>query len=100
MAGDEGERERAALNFAFVDARVLTSREHLLTGCHQAMIACARGPAAEGNVGGMRTKTPHSEVLFALNPTHNVSPTGQFLGDNPGASGCDSSRGHAGAHYI
>ncbi len=70
---EEGERERRALNFAFLDAAVIVSRQHLLTAVVQALIACARGPASEGNAGGMRSNNIHGEVVAALFPGNNVS---------------------------
>lgn len=43
----------------------LLSRSHLLTAVHQALVAAARGTLA--------TRTAHSEVLYALSPSNNVS---------------------------
>ena len=80
--GDEGNRERDAVNFAFIDARLvsrsvldldfaiiqysnkITSRLHLQTAIYQAILAESQGT--------LRTKTVHSEVLWALNPSNNV----------------------------
>ncbi|KAL9937993.1 hypothetical protein V8E36_003538 [Tilletia maclaganii] len=61
--------EREALNFAFIDAALITSERHLRTGVHQALLAVARGSGVEG---GMKTKTAHSEILFALHPSGNI----------------------------
>ena len=47
------------------DRLQVTSRLHLRTAIHQAVLAAARG--------ALRTKTVHSEILFMLNPTNNVS---------------------------
>ncbi|TRM68612.1 kinase binding protein CGI-121-domain-containing protein [Schizophyllum amplum] len=63
--GASGDAEREAIDFAFVDARLVTSRLHLQTAVHQAVLAAARG--------ALRTKTVHSEILFMLNPTNNIS---------------------------
>lgn len=83
--GDTGEKEREAVNFAFIDARLvrticphffififalnmirqITSKLHLETAIYQAILA------GESQA-GLRTKTVHSEILFYLNPTNNV----------------------------
>ncbi|RDB15625.1 hypothetical protein Hypma_004011 [Hypsizygus marmoreus] len=65
MQGEEGDREREAVNFAFVDARLITSRLHLQTAIYQAILAESQN--------ALRTRTVHSEVLWALNPTHNIT---------------------------
>ncbi|KAJ8517438.1 hypothetical protein ONZ45_g5365 [Pleurotus djamor] len=65
LTGDEGERERDAVNFAFIDARLITSKLHLQTAIHQAMLADSQG--------SLRTKTVHSEVIWILNPTNNIT---------------------------
>lgn len=81
--GDQGDQERAAVNFAFIDARLvslclifwrsspfpefhskITSQMHLLTAIYQAILSASQG--------SIRTKTVHSEILWALNPTNNV----------------------------
>ncbi|TFK64722.1 CGI-121-domain-containing protein [Pluteus cervinus] len=59
------EADRDAVNFAFVEPRLITSRLHLQTAIAQASLA-----AAQGN---LRTKTVHSEILWALNPTNNIT---------------------------
>jgi len=63
--GVEGDRERDAVNFAFVDARLITSRLHLQTAIYQAILAESQG--------SLRTKTVHSEVLWVLNPSNNIT---------------------------
>ncbi|KAJ7223171.1 kinase binding protein CGI-121-domain-containing protein [Mycena pura] len=63
--GIDGERERDALNFAFIEARLITSAAHLKAAIYQAALADAQGC--------LRTKTVHSEIIYALNPTHNIS---------------------------
>ncbi|KAK0547189.1 hypothetical protein OC846_004143 [Tilletia horrida] len=66
------DEERENYNFAFLDARLITSERHLRTGVHQALLAVARGQANEGVEGGMKTKTANSEILFALHPSGNI----------------------------
>ncbi|KIM42761.1 hypothetical protein M413DRAFT_18501 [Hebeloma cylindrosporum] len=63
--GEHGEKEREAVNFAFIDARLITSKLHLETAIHQAIIAESQN--------GLRTRTVHSEILYNLNPTHNIT---------------------------
>ncbi|KAG5645762.1 hypothetical protein DXG03_005299 [Asterophora parasitica] len=65
IEGEDGERERDAVNFAFIDARLITSRLHLQTAIYQAILAEAQG--------ALRTRTVHSEVIWALNPTNNIT---------------------------
>ncbi|KAJ6584670.1 CGI-121-domain-containing protein [Mycena capillaripes] len=63
--GSDGEREREAVNFSFIEARLITSVCHLRTAIYQAILAESQG--------GLRTKTVHSEIIWALNPTNNIS---------------------------
>ncbi|TCD69193.1 hypothetical protein EIP91_008489 [Steccherinum ochraceum] len=65
MPGPEGEQERAAVNFAFIDARLICSLVHLQTAIYQAILAHAQG--------ALRTRTVHSEVLWALSPSTNIT---------------------------
>ena len=87
LEGTEGDVEREAVNFAFVDARLVrrtddftftktgteswccgmqvTSVLHIQTAITQALLAAAQNT--------LRTKTVHSEVIWALNPSNNVS---------------------------
>ncbi|KDN48042.1 hypothetical protein RSAG8_03058, partial [Rhizoctonia solani AG-8 WAC10335] len=65
MEGEEGEKEREAVNFAFVDAAPITSLLHLQTAIQQATLASTDG--------ALRTKTVHSEILWALNSSNNIS---------------------------
>ncbi|KZV85005.1 CGI-121-domain-containing protein [Exidia glandulosa HHB12029] len=65
MSGPDGELEREAVNFAFVDASLVVSEMHLQTALLFALLADART--------SLRTKTVHSEILWALNPTNNIS---------------------------
>ena len=68
IAGDD---EKETVNFALIDAALITSSLHLQTAIHQALIA--------DDQGALRTKTPHSEILWALNPTNNVLLTLNFF---------------------
>ncbi|KAG5653276.1 hypothetical protein H0H81_001340 [Sphagnurus paluster] len=63
--GAVGEDEREAVNFAFIDARLITSRLHLQTAIYQAILAESQD--------AMRTRAVHSEVIWALNPTNNIT---------------------------
>ncbi|GAW02186.1 CGI-121-domain-containing protein [Lentinula edodes] len=63
--GHEADEEREAVNFSFIDASLITSRLHLETAINQAILAESQG--------SLRTKTVHSEILFALNPTNNIT---------------------------
>lgn len=65
MEGEEGEKEREAVNFAFVDAAPIASLLHLQTATQQASLASTDG--------SLRTKTVHSEILWALNSSNNIS---------------------------
>ncbi|GLB33373.1 putative CGI121 TPRKB family protein [Lyophyllum shimeji] len=65
MEGEAGERERDAVNFAFIDARLITSRLHLQTAIYHAILAESQN--------SLRTRTVHSEVLWMLNPTNNIT---------------------------
>ena len=56
--------QREAVNFAFLNPHLITSKLHLRTAVYQAILA------ETGNT--LRTKTVHSEILWALNPTNNV----------------------------
>ncbi|KAI0301938.1 CGI-121-domain-containing protein [Multifurca ochricompacta] len=60
-----GDAEREAVNFAFVDARLVTSVLHIQTAVTQALLAASQNT--------LRTKTVHSEVLWALNPSNNIT---------------------------
>lgn len=64
-ATTEGDAERAAVNFAFLEASMVSSRMVLLTAAYQACLA-------EWD-GAMRTKTVHSEVLWSLSPGNNIT---------------------------
>ena len=50
--------------FPFLTTRQITSRLHVQTAVYQAILAHVQS--------SLRTKTVHSEVLWALSPGHNV----------------------------
>ncbi|KAE9399128.1 CGI-121-domain-containing protein [Gymnopus androsaceus JB14] len=64
-AAKADDQDRDAVNFSFIEASLITSRLHLETAIHQAIIVESQG--------SLRTKTIHSEILFALNPTNNIT---------------------------
>ncbi|KAK7021208.1 kinase binding protein CGI-121-domain-containing protein [Favolaschia claudopus] len=63
--GSDGERERDAVNFAFIEARLITSVNHLRTAIYHAVLAESQN--------NLRTKTVHSEIIWALNPSNNIA---------------------------
>ncbi|TDL14659.1 CGI-121-domain-containing protein [Rickenella mellea] len=65
LEGVEGDAEREAVNFAFIDAKLVTSRLHVQTALYQSIIAFTQS--------ALKTKTVHSEVLWSLNPTNNIT---------------------------
>ncbi|SCV70610.1 BQ2448_3372 [Microbotryum intermedium] len=69
---EHGTTERQALDFAFLDASMLTSRLHLLTAVSQALLNCSNAIA--------RTHTIHSEILYALEPGTNISDSLKHFG--------------------
>ncbi|SCZ97791.1 BZ3500_MvSof-1268-A1-R1_Chr7-3g09592 [Microbotryum saponariae] len=92
---EHGTSERQAVDFAFVDASMvsaptcsqmklhtelmprrsplqLTSRLHLLTAVSQALLSRSNGTA--------RTHTIHSEILYALEPGTNISDSLKHFG--------------------
>ncbi|KAL7410879.1 kinase binding protein CGI-121-domain-containing protein [Mrakia frigida] len=75
MLGAEGDEEREKYDFCFVEGKTIVSRLHLLTGIHQALLAASRGTLA--------TKTAHSEILFTLNPSNNISDSLRSFGLSP-----------------
>ncbi|EJD00788.1 CGI-121-domain-containing protein [Fomitiporia mediterranea MF3/22] len=65
MQGSEGEQERDAVSFAFIEAKLVTSRLALQTAVYQSMLADAQD--------ALKTKTVHSEIIWCLNPTNNIT---------------------------
>ncbi|KAL9712380.1 hypothetical protein Ac2012v2_003617 [Leucoagaricus gongylophorus] len=72
MGGEIGETEREQVNYAFIDARLITSRRHLQTAVHQSILAETHN--------GLRTRTVHSEVLWNLSPTNSITETIRWYG--------------------
>ncbi|KAL4075554.1 kinase binding protein CGI-121-domain-containing protein [Scleroderma citrinum] len=70
--GPDGDAEREAVNFAFIEAKLITSPLHLHTAINQALLADSQG--------SLRTKTVHSEIIWALNPTNNISEAIKLFG--------------------
>lgn len=77
----DADAERAKLDFAFLDPTRLCSKQHVLSAVTQAAVVCARSwdeekqafREGQGSIGGMKSKTPHSEIIYMLNPGNNVS---------------------------
>ncbi|KAF8603544.1 CGI-121-domain-containing protein [Ceratobasidium sp. AG-I] len=73
--GEEGQKEREAVNFAFVDAAPIASLAHLQSAIQQATLASTDG--------SLRTKTVHSEILWALNSSNNITESIKRFGVSP-----------------
>jgi len=58
------EAERRQLDFAFLNPKLIASRDQVLTAAHQAILSAAQGE--------LRTQTVHSELIDHLNPTSNI----------------------------
>ncbi|KAJ9106678.1 hypothetical protein QFC20_004009 [Naganishia adeliensis] len=78
MEGAEGDVARDELDYGFVEASMVVSREHILTAIYQALQA-----ASSQN---LRTKTVHSEVLLALHPSNNIADAIKRFGISPSTS--------------
>jgi len=65
LEGSDGDHERALVNYAFIDASLITSLLHLQVALLQSLVAEAQGK--------LRTKTIHSEIIWTLNPTNNIT---------------------------
>ncbi|KAK4705850.1 hypothetical protein P7C70_g348, partial [Phenoliferia sp. Uapishka_3] len=73
LPSDEaGNAERAAVEFAFIDAKSITSRLHLLTAISQALLAQSDRT--------LRTKTVQSEVLWLLEPGTAINDSLRHFG--------------------
>ncbi|KAJ9476217.1 EKC/KEOPS complex subunit CGI121 [Pseudozyma hubeiensis] len=87
----QADLERSKLDFAFLDPTKLCSKQHVLTAVTQAAVVCARSwnsetqdfREGEGSIGGMKSKTPHSEVIYMLNPGNNVGESLKRFGLSP-----------------
>ncbi|KAF8655192.1 hypothetical protein AX16_003224 [Volvariella volvacea WC 439] len=67
--------DRDEVNYAFINPTLITSKLHLQTAIAQATLSDAQG--------SLRTKTVHSEILWALNPTHNITEALRRYGISP-----------------
>lgn len=76
--------EAFPLQIALIDAAYIVSREHILVAVHQSMLGYSRdlanrektGDEGEGDpIRGMKTKSIHSEILWNLSISSNVSLT-------------------------
>ncbi|WFD02619.1 hypothetical protein MOBT1_001300 [Malassezia obtusa] len=67
----ENSDERRRMDYAFVDARLILSRQQLLTAVIEALVASERirGDAPVG----FKTPSIHSEILWTLNPNNNIA---------------------------
>ncbi|KAL1411794.1 hypothetical protein Q8F55_002761 [Vanrija albida] len=75
--GAEGEAARTAVDFAFIEAGLLVSKEHLLTGALAALLTSlpqqARAELPAPPEPKTRSHNLHSEVLMALSPNNNIT---------------------------
>ncbi|MBW0494608.1 hypothetical protein O181_034323 [Austropuccinia psidii MF-1] len=71
--GVKSEQER--LDWAFLDASMITSRQHLVTAVCQALVTRLHGD--------LKTKTIHSEILWALSPSTNIMDAIKKFGLGP-----------------
>ncbi|KLO17509.1 CGI-121-domain-containing protein [Schizopora paradoxa] len=76
--GAEGDAAREAVNFAFVDAKLIASPRHLLTATYQSLLAESQE--------SLKTKTVHSEIIWSLNPTSNITEALRRFGVNDNSS--------------
>lgn len=68
----EGSAERARMDYAFLDARLLVSRRQLVTAVVEAAVASERKRADGADTFGLKTPSIHSDILWTLNPNNNV----------------------------
>ena len=54
----------AAFEYAFIDASVILSTQHLLAACFRAV--------NDLNANRLKTRNVHAEVVFSLSPNNNV----------------------------
>ncbi|EPQ25826.1 uncharacterized protein PFL1_06693 [Pseudozyma flocculosa PF-1] len=87
---EAAERERARLDYAFIDPTRICGRNHVVTAILQAALVAARAearnqqPQQPGHQsGGMKTKTVHSEVIWCLSPGNNVGESLKRFGLTP-----------------
>ena len=71
-ADDDAERRR--VDFAFVDARLVQSRQQLMTAIVQAIVgAMRRDPKRPGAEVGLKTPSIHSDLLWTLHSNNNIA---------------------------
>ena len=70
--------EQSRLDWAFIDASMITSRQHLITAVSQALVTQSHGT--------LKTKTLHSEVLWTLSPGTNIMEAIKKFGLGPQTS--------------
>ncbi|KAA1090161.1 hypothetical protein PGTUg99_036705 [Puccinia graminis f. sp. tritici] len=73
QTNDEAEQSR--LDWAFIDASMITSRQHLTTAVCQALVTQSHG--------ALKTKTLHSEILWTLSPGTNIMEAIKKFGLGP-----------------
>ncbi|GAA5883278.1 hypothetical protein JCM16303_007344 [Sporobolomyces ruberrimus] len=69
---EHGNSERSTVDYAFIDASMITSRLHLLTAVTQALLAQSHD--------SLKSKTLHSEVIWMLEPGTNISEALKHFG--------------------
>lgn len=71
-ADDDEERRR--VDFAFVDARLVQSRQQLMTAITQAIVgAMRRDPKDPESEVGLKTPSIHSDILWTLHSNNNIA---------------------------
>ncbi|KAH9442088.1 hypothetical protein MJO28_014930 [Puccinia striiformis f. sp. tritici] len=76
QTNDRSEQDR--LDWAFIDASMITSRQHLITAVSQALVTRSHGT--------LKTKTLHSEILWTLSPGTNIMEAIKKFGLGPQTS--------------
>jgi len=69
--------ERRKMDMAFVDARLVCSRQQLITAILQAIVGAQRRDIKREEleplaITGLKTPSIHSDILWTLNPNNNV----------------------------
>ncbi|WFC98245.1 hypothetical protein MYAM1_000970 [Malassezia yamatoensis] len=67
-ANDSEQRKR--MDYAFIDARLIVSRQQLITAVIEALVASKR--VRQDGVAGFKTPSIHSDILYTLNPNNNI----------------------------
>ncbi|PLW33815.1 hypothetical protein PCANC_21907 [Puccinia coronata f. sp. avenae] len=70
--------EQCRLDWAFIDASMITSPQHLITAVSQALVTHSHG--------NLKTKTLHSEILWTLSPGSNIMDAIKKFGLGPSTS--------------